>query len=289
MASRIGGALSPLLVVPIQQAYGWRMSFYVFGVVGVVWCVVWYGWYRNHPAESPRITASELEEIGTRPPQTHHGLPWKTVLQERNFWLLLLMYHLYCWGGFFYLSWLPTYLQKGREFSEDEMKIWTMLPFVFGACGNLAGGMLSDFLVRHHGLKFGRRLLGATGLGLSALFMFLTSQTGDKMLAVLFLSLGYASMDCMLPVAWAAGLDVGVPGRQRFPVRMHRSDQAAGSGARRCAALRIGPSGLRSSWESIAKNSSFSAVGVPESLLHFLPVGDIPQNLGEAAVVSLGR
>jgi nitrate/nitrite transporter NarK len=39
--------------------------------------------------------------------------------------------------------------------------------------------------------------------------MYLTSQTGNKLAAVLFLSLGYASMDCMLPVAWALCLDVG--------------------------------------------------------------------------------
>ena len=34
MASRIGGAISPLLVVPIQARYGWRASFYVFGIPG---------------------------------------------------------------------------------------------------------------------------------------------------------------------------------------------------------------------------------------------------------------
>ena len=34
MASQVGGAIAPLLVLPIQMRYGWRMSFYVFGVVG---------------------------------------------------------------------------------------------------------------------------------------------------------------------------------------------------------------------------------------------------------------
>ena len=61
MASRLGGALSPLLVIPIQIAYGWRMSFYVFGVVGLIWCIIWYSWYRDHPAEKEGVTPSELE------------------------------------------------------------------------------------------------------------------------------------------------------------------------------------------------------------------------------------
>jgi hypothetical protein len=53
MASRVGGAISPLMVVPIQIKYGWRASFYVFGILGVVWASAWYWWYRDRPAEKP--------------------------------------------------------------------------------------------------------------------------------------------------------------------------------------------------------------------------------------------
>jgi ACS family glucarate transporter-like MFS transporter len=209
MASRLGGALSPLLVIPIQQAYGWRMSFYVFGILGAIWCVIWYGWYRDHPAEKKGVSKAELDEIGGGVRRAHEGLPWGKALAEPNFWKILLMYHTYCWGSYFYLSWLHTYLQKGRGFTENEMKLWSTLPFLCGACGNVAGGMLSDFLVKRYGLKFGRRVVGATGLALSGMFMLLTSQTDSKMLAVTFLTLGYGSMDCMLPVSWAVCMDVG--------------------------------------------------------------------------------
>ena len=37
IASQVGGALAPLLVVPIQSRYGWRASFFVFGAAGLVW------------------------------------------------------------------------------------------------------------------------------------------------------------------------------------------------------------------------------------------------------------
>lgn len=209
MASRLGGAMSPLLVVPIQMAYGWRMSFYVFGVLGAIWCCIWYFWYRNTPPEKEAVSRQELEEIGPAPAGAHHGLPWGQVFRERNFLLILLMYHTYCWGSYFYLSWLHTYLQKGRGFSENEMKLWSTLPFICGACGNLIGGLLSDTFVRRFGLKFARRVIGATGLALSGLFMLGCSQTPNKEMAVIFLALGYGSMDCMLPVAWAVCMDVG--------------------------------------------------------------------------------
>src|SRR5689334_772541 len=114
MASRLGGAIAPLLVVPIQMAYGWRTSFLVFGILGLVWAVVWYGWYRDHPAEKSGVTEQELNEIGGGVRSAHEPLPWKIALRTRNFWMILLMYHFYCWGSYFYLSWLPNYLQKGR-------------------------------------------------------------------------------------------------------------------------------------------------------------------------------
>jgi sugar phosphate permease len=210
MASRVGGALSPLLVVEIQRRYGWRASFYVFGILGILWAIFWFLWYRDHPSEKKGVTPQELAEIGApATPEAHRGLPWGIALRKRNFWLIMAMYHTYCWGAYFYLSWLHTYLQKGRGFTEQEMKIYSTLPFVAGVLGNLTGGALSDYLVKRKGLRFGRVAVGATGLALSGIFLTATALTGSKLLAVLFLTLGYGSMDCMLPVSWALCLDIG--------------------------------------------------------------------------------
>ena len=209
MASRIGGAISPLLVVPIQQAYGWRASFWVFGVIGVIWAIVWYAWYRDDPAEKG-VTRNELEEIGVQKQAgAHRSLPWGIALRSRNFWMLLLMYHTYCWGAYFYLSWLHTYLQKGRGFTENEMKIWSTLPFILGAAANLLGGTASDIMVRKYGLKLGRRVIGFAGLALAGCFLMATALTENRMIAVACLALGFGSMDCFLPVAWAVCLDIG--------------------------------------------------------------------------------
>lgn len=210
MASRVGGAISPLLVVPIQMALGWRASFWIFGAVGIVWAVWWFVWYRDHPSQKKGITAAELAEIGAGArPAAHAGIPWGRLFRSGNLWRIMAMYHCYCWGAYFYLSWLHTYLVKGRGLSEGEIAVWSTLPFICGACGNTFGGWLSDYLSRRHGLKFGRRVVGSAGLALSGLFLLATGLTQGKMLGVALLSLGYASMDCMLPVAWALCMDVG--------------------------------------------------------------------------------
>jgi ACS family glucarate transporter-like MFS transporter len=210
MASRVGGAISPLLVVPIQIAFGWRASFFAFGILGVLWSIVWYIWFRDHPSEKPAVTQSEIAEIGTgSAPSVHRSLPWGRALRSSNLWWIMLMYHTYCWGSFFYLSWLHNFLVKGRGFDEAEIKQLSWLPFAFGGIANLLGGIVSDHLVKRIGLKWGRRAVGLVGLSASAVFMLCTTFTENKIASVLFLALGYAGSDFMLPVAWAVCLDVG--------------------------------------------------------------------------------
>jgi len=209
MASRIGGAISPLLVVPIQMQFGWRASFYIFGVLGIIWAVVWYWWFRDSPREKAGITEAEVQEIGAAKAEAHRGLPWGRALRSGNLWWIMLMYHTYCWGSFFYLSWLHTFLVRGRGFSDTEIRDYSWLPFAFGGTANMLGGITSDYLVKRIGLKWGRRSVGLIGLGVSALFISLTMTTEDKMTSVIFLALGYAGSDFMLPVAWAVCLDVG--------------------------------------------------------------------------------
>jgi sugar phosphate permease len=209
MASRIGGAISPLLVVPIQRAYGWRASFFVFGVLGLVWAFAWYRSYRDRPTESAGITPQELAEIDVESSATHARLPWGIALRRWNFWKILLMYHTYCWGAYFYLSWLHTYLERGRGFSEGEMAVASTLPFIAGIGGNLFGGWLSDRLTISHGLRIGRRVVGATGLAASGLLMLAAAMTTSKWMALTCLTFGYGAMDCMLPVSWAVCLDIG--------------------------------------------------------------------------------
>jgi MFS family permease len=199
-ASRAGGALAPLIVLPIQDAFGWRASFRLLGAIGLVWALVWYGWYRDEPAGAST--------------EGHHGhghgssIPWRLLLRSGQLWLILGMYCCYAWGSWFYFSWLHTYLVKGRGFSEKEMGIFSSLPFILGALGNVAGGFLGDALARRFGLRTGRRLVGSLSLTVTALLLMATALTPAKTMVIVFLSLGFGVMDLMLPAAWAICLDM---------------------------------------------------------------------------------
>ncbi len=194
-ASRVGGAVAPLVVVPLMAALGWRAAFLIFGSVGAVWAVAWFAWYRDPPA--PDAGAG------------HAGVPWGRLFRSRHLWLILAMAWCYGWGASFYLSRLHTYLVRGRGLTEAEMGYYAALPFVCGAVGNLAGGVLADRLSRRLGLRAGRRLVGSVALAVSAALLLTAALTTGKAVGVVALTLGYGAMDCMLPSNWANCLDVG--------------------------------------------------------------------------------
>ena len=209
MGSRVGGAISPFIVLTLAERLSWRGTFGVFAVFGVIWVSIWYWWFRDTPKQMPGVSEAELAEIGPPPEPQAHGLPWKVVLRDSNFLTLLLMYHTYCWGSFFYLGWLTDYLREGRGYDNSDLKAIAWLPFACGACGNLFGGWMSDRLTGRIGLKWARCSIGAGGLFLAGLLMMATHFAPGKLLPLVLLALGYGCMDAMLPVAWAVCLDIG--------------------------------------------------------------------------------
>lgn len=213
-ASRLGGALAPLIVVPLQSSIGWRATFGFLGVVGAMWAMCWHTWYHDRPADQPGISPEELAEIEAgaslgEGPSEHTPVPWRQLLSKGQIWLIFTMYFFQAFGSWFYFGWFPVYLMKGADFTEREMGLFTALPFLMGAAGNLAGGFLSDALVARVGLKAGRRLMGCTGLLGEAVLLTSMTLTRDHTAIVALSSIGFGIADLMLPTAWAVCLDIG--------------------------------------------------------------------------------
>jgi predicted MFS family arabinose efflux permease len=178
------------------------------GSLGVGWSALWYWWFRDTPREKAGVTQQEIELIG-QPAASLHKLPWAQLIRNPNFLRLLLMYHSYCWGGYFYLSWLHIYLQAGRGLTENEMSLASALPSCAGLLGILAGGYFSDRLARTRSLRFARCSIGAGGLIVSGILLITATLTANKWGAVALLTIGLGAMDLMLPVAWSICVDAG--------------------------------------------------------------------------------
>lgn len=212
-ASRLGAALAPIIVIPIQQKYSWHSSFWVLGLVGIVWAIIFFYWQKEDPAQSNTISDIELKFI-----QDNRDLPLENDHQytsfwsgfkSKNLWYLLGMYVCYAVGAYFFQSWFHTYLQKGRHIPPAQL-IWaSSLPYVLAAIGCFTGGWLSDMACVKWGKKWGRRIVPMIGLFVAGLCIMGAALVNDNLTAIIALGLGMAFMDLTAPVAWAVAMDMG--------------------------------------------------------------------------------
>jgi sugar phosphate permease len=158
-----------------------------------------------------KITEPEkkLIEENCRHSAHHSQLHWTTILKHRNVWALMAMYFCNQWANYFFVAWMPVYLQEGRHFSENNMKMITFILFVAGFSGLLIGGFVSDWLLKKKGLKFGRRFMGFCGLGLCGFFILVAGITSNNIVTAVCLILSNTFFSFGVMSSYAVCADIG--------------------------------------------------------------------------------
>ncbi|MGE0359901.1 MAG: MFS transporter [Vicinamibacterales bacterium] len=208
MAAQIGGAMAPLLVLPIQMRYGWRASFFVFAALGMVWAAVWYGWFRDSPEEMRGQRASSARPTPAAAGAAGHAFPWRVAFRSGTVRAILGIAFCYIYVYTFFQTWFHTFLVRGRGFDEAGLVLST-LPYVVAIGANLAGGVASDTLARRLGPRRGRRLLGTASLGAAALFVVATMLTSHPIVALVCLALAYGAITFQQSGVFGVCLDIG--------------------------------------------------------------------------------
>jgi sugar phosphate permease len=211
IGSQLGAAIAPLIIVPIAATYGWRMPFFVIGAIGILWVWICYSWFRDFPAQMKNMPASEKEMIGLSCRHKDHQrlVPWKLIFRNSTLWPLMLMYFCCQWANYFFVAWMPVYLQEGRGFSEGSMKRITSLLFIVGISGFLAGGAAGDRFLKRKGLKKGRRLTGMLGLGACGFLLLMAAISSSNSIVVSCLIGANFSFSFGVMVSYAVCADIG--------------------------------------------------------------------------------
>lgn len=212
MFARWGGAFTPPLVVLTFKAVSWRWAFVLYGALGCVWAVFFYLWFRDNPREHRSVNTAELALLaGAEKMASGHGdVPWGKLIGSRSVWLLWWQYFLISYPWYFYITWLPTYLQEYRRLSPEVSARYAIMPLFFGGFGNLVSGFLAPRVARWTGgVRNGRRVSGSIGfLGASACLL-VSMHLHDPFWGMV--AMGFASFcnDLVMPGAWGACMDVG--------------------------------------------------------------------------------
>ena len=212
MAARWGGAFTPLLVVWVLQFVNWRVAFVLFGLLGLVWAVFFYRWYRDNPREHPGVNAGELALLGDVEPATagESGVPWERLLTSRSVLLLAAQYDFLSFAWYFYLTWLPTYLQEYHHLTATQSAAYAVFPLFFNGLGSLFCGFVTPIVNRMTGDEVRtRKTMALTGfIGAGSFLMIATRMDGINWTMAMIATACFFN-DLVMPHAWASCMDVG--------------------------------------------------------------------------------
>ena len=210
--SRFGGAITPPIVaIAIIPLFGWRAAFYAFGILGVIWSIAWFAYYRDTPEEHRGVNQAEREHIagGVRRKSTGN-VPWRQILSHSNLWVLSVMYFFYNYNLNVYQDWFPTYLNQSRGMNMKQMGFYASLPLLAGVFGDLAGGWFSDRILRLTGKpNVARRWVAIAGFLLSAAATVPAVLTRDAHVSVAWYCVAFFGLEWTVGISWAVPLDIG--------------------------------------------------------------------------------
>ena len=207
MASRVGGAVAPPLVVWATALFGWRAAFALFGVIGVVWAAIWWRWFRDTPEQHPSVSTAELKAIVAGRVAQHTDHRWPKLL-DANLILLCLMYFCVIYGLYFYLTWLPTYFREARGYSLGEAAGLASFVLLTGGVATIVGGKLTDYLLRTRGRRVARSI-GLVSLPISGVAFITAALTPSPLLAAIMFAVATAGADIALSAIWGICHDIG--------------------------------------------------------------------------------
>jgi sugar phosphate permease len=209
--ARLGGAVTPPLVLAIVAVYGWRQSFIVLGVLSLVWSALFVVLFRNTPLEHKWVKPDELKEIGFNSAEMKKAAtgktPWKQMI--KRMWLVTFVDFCYGWSLWVFLTWLPSYLKDARGYDMKQLALFTALPLLAGVVGDTLGGVISDLIYKKTGnLKLARRALLVIGLGGALLFIMPAIYTKTALTAVILLAASFFFLELTNAVLWSLPLDI---------------------------------------------------------------------------------
>ena len=211
--SRLGGAITPIFVVAVIQIYGWRAPFWMLGLLGLFWVVVWLWYYRDVPSEHRGVNAAERDRIAAAlGHSSSHSrvIPWGKILSSRNMWTLAAMYACYSVILIIFLTWFPKYLISARGADLKLAGQLTSITLAAGMVGDILGGVISDYLVHRTGrVTFSRRVVAIAGFLITAVFIPVAVLSPSMTVSIICFGIAVFGLELTVSNSWAVTLDIG--------------------------------------------------------------------------------
>lgn len=199
--ANVGAVLAPLSVPWITHHWGWQAAFVVLGAIGLIWLAAWV-WLYDAPEKSKRVSAAELAHINSDPAElVMPKVGWGRLLRHRQMWAFIVGYAFTSPIWWFYLYWLPKFLNKRFAVDLLSMGLPLVVIYTVTSFGSISGGWLSSRLLRLGWSTNASRKTAMLVCALCVLPVMIAPQTSNLWLAIAVISLAAAAHQ-----GWAANL-----------------------------------------------------------------------------------
>jgi ACS family D-galactonate transporter-like MFS transporter len=202
--------LTPVLVT-VQAYAGWKGLFIGTGLVGIVWGVIWYLFYRD-PLKHSGVNEAELAYIeeggglfrGKKSGTSQTVWSWanlRQVFSSRTLWGVYIGQFAVNATLWFFLTWFPTYLVQYRGLDFIKSGYLASVPFLAACAGLLLSGFVSDYLVKTGtSVSVARKAPIIAGLLLS-ISIIGANYTNDTAMIIFFMALAFFGSGMAL-ISW---------------------------------------------------------------------------------------
>jgi ACS family sodium-dependent inorganic phosphate cotransporter len=144
-----GAVVAMLLSGWIATAYGWEWIFYVFGIAGIVWCILWFFIVHDSPSDDFCMLKSEkkfiLDSLKKEGNSKNTKTPWLAIFTSMPVYAVSVAHFAYAWGYYTLLTQLPSYMRDIVHFDLTKSGYISAVPYIVLTILLIPSGILADW------------------------------------------------------------------------------------------------------------------------------------------------
>ena len=146
----------------LVRSYGWHVPFYVFGAVGLVWAVAWFGLVRDGAAPGIETARAPAER----------AIPWRRLLGTPAVWAIIVTHFCHNWSLYLLLAWLPSYFKTTFGVSLASAGLLSAAPWLVSfVMANVSGAWADGMIRSGRSVGFVRKLMQTIALAGGAVLL----------------------------------------------------------------------------------------------------------------------
>uniref|UniRef100_A0A4W3H040 Sialin n=1 Tax=Callorhinchus milii TaxID=7868 RepID=A0A4W3H040_CALMI len=169
----------------------WPYVFYIFGVLGISWCILWFWLVSDTPEKHKTISDAERDYIISSL-EGQNIVPWAAIWKSLPVWAIVVAHFCDNWTTYTLLTLLPTYMTEILQFDIKENGFLSALPYLGCLLFMIIAGLVADFMMEKLNFTTSvvRKIFTLIGMIGPAVFLVATGYIGcNGLLAVVFVTI----------------------------------------------------------------------------------------------------